>query len=691
MDELSGALTTVSVPPPLVPIFLRAQEYVARYFRDRVEDPQHSTISISGERYVLVRAASLSVEFFDLVLSLYRDHGPEQARSVANNLLFDLAHSIGRADARAFHARMGVTDPIERLSAGPVHFSFAGWAYVRILPESSPSPDENYCLLYDHPFAFESDAWVRRGRRSDFPVCIMNAGYSSGWCEESFGLPLVSAEVECIARGDPQCRFIMAPPGRIEGHLARYFERTKPSSTKHWWPGRATEVAVPEFFQRKRLEDELRESHAQLERRVRERTEELASANAALQAEIAERKRAEAERQKMEARMLQAQKLESLGLLAGGIAHDFNNLLVGVLGNVGIARGEVGPDSPSQETLRQIELAATRAADLTRQLLAYSGRGRFVLERIDLTRLVEEMAGLLSTALSRKAVVRLLLARGLPPVEADATQIRQIVMNLITNASDALGDGAGEIVVRTGRARAGRAQFPYSFLEDPSPGARQVFFQVKDTGCGMDRATRDRIFEPFFTTKSMGRGLGLAAALGIVRAHRGAIDVRSALGRGTTVRVVFPALAEGAVPAAPPGAALPADGGGEGGPALVLVVDDDVGARTVAARVLMQQGCHVLTAKDGEEAIGIFRKRGTDVDLVLLDLTMPGLGGAETRAEMRKIRPSVCVVLSSGYDEEDLSLRLANDPPAGFLHKPYRMEDLIARVQEALRTRPGSP
>ncbi len=276
-------------------------------------------------------------------------------------------------------------------------------------------------------------------------------------------------------------------------------------------------------------------------------------------------------------------------------------------------------------------------------------------------------------------------------MEADATQLRQVVMNLITNASDALGDGAGEIVVRTGVARAGRTQFSYSFLEDPSPGARQVFLQVKDSGCGMDRATRAQIFEPFFTTKSTGRGLGLSAALGIVRAHRGAIDVRSAPGRGTTIRIVLPSLAGGAVPAAPPVAALPADAGRAGGPALVLVVDDDAGARTVAARILARHGYRVLTAKNGEEAIGIYREREAEVDVVLLDLTMPGLGGVGTMAELRKIRPSVRVVLSSGYDEEDLSLRLAQDPPAGFLHKPYRMEDLVARVEEALRTGAGSP
>jgi PAS domain S-box-containing protein len=253
-------LTAACVPEPIQPLFLRAQQYVADYFADRVEDPRHSTISISGERYILVRAASMSVEFFDLVTSLYRDKGPVEARSVANNLLFDVAHAIGKADAKAFHQRMQVTDPIEKLSAGPIHFAYSGWAFVDIFPQSSPSPDENYFLIYDHPFSFEADSWIKQGRKVEFPVCIMNAGYSSGWCEESFGLPLVATEVACLARGDKACRFIMAPPHRIEGYVARYQE-----NTAAFGPARGAApvpAEIPEFFKRRRLEDALRRSES---------------------------------------------------------------------------------------------------------------------------------------------------------------------------------------------------------------------------------------------------------------------------------------------------------------------------------------------------------------------------------------------------------------------------------------------
>ncbi|MFN7941094.1 MAG: EAL domain-containing protein [Thermoanaerobaculia bacterium] len=286
-ERFRTRLSTVRVPSEIAPAFLQAQEYVARYFQDRVHRPDEATISIAGERYVLLRAASMSVEFVELVMSLYPERGPTEARSVANNLLFDLAHAIGKADAHRFHEKMGVSDPVARLSAGPIHFAFSGWASVDIHRESRPSPDENYLLIFDHPFSFESHAWLAKGRTSEVPVCIMSAGYSSGWCEESFGMPLVSAEIECVAAGGAHCRFIMAPPSRIEEYLARHVPGTRARRAS------APAVAVPEFFQRRRLEEELRQANERLEARVRERTAELSQSNQRLRHEIAERRLAE--------------------------------------------------------------------------------------------------------------------------------------------------------------------------------------------------------------------------------------------------------------------------------------------------------------------------------------------------------------------------------------------------------------
>jgi PAS domain S-box-containing protein len=225
MERKINVLNTVKVPSRFEPLFRKAQEYVGRYFKEKKEDPTKGTIEIFGERYILIRAASMSVDFFDTVRSLYKDQGEEEALNVARQLLFDIAHSIGKQDARNFHKKMNLKDPIEKLSAGPIHFSYTGWAFVDIFPESKPTPDENYYLIYDHPFSFESDAWEREGIRTDFPVCIMNAGYSSGWCEESFGIALVASEIMCKAKGDEACRFIMAHPSKIEGYIREYLKK----------------------------------------------------------------------------------------------------------------------------------------------------------------------------------------------------------------------------------------------------------------------------------------------------------------------------------------------------------------------------------------------------------------------------------------------------------------------------------
>ncbi len=304
-------LHTVHVPESLQSVFSKAQEYVARYFQDRTRDPSRGFIEISGERYILVRAASMSREFFDLVTSLYHDRGEKEARAVTLGFLFDIAHSIGKADARSFFSKMGVSDPIEKLSAGPVHFSYTGWAFVEILPESHPSPDGDYYLIYDHPFSFEAHTWLKGEKRTDFPVCAMNAGYSSGWCEESFGIPLVAAEIECRAKGDEHCRFIMAPPSRIKEHIARYGNQSESGT------GEFSGVDIPEFFQRKRLEDELRRHRDHLEDLVRERTESLSRTNERLQREITERRQAELALQKSET-MLRAifdQTFQFIGVL----------------------------------------------------------------------------------------------------------------------------------------------------------------------------------------------------------------------------------------------------------------------------------------------------------------------------------------------------------------------------------------
>ena len=391
-----------------------------------------------------------------------------------------------------------------------------------------------------------------------------------------------------------------------------------------------------------------------------------------------------AERRRTEEQMLQMQKLESLGVLAGGIAHDFNNLLAGILGNAGIAKSEVEDGDDPSESLANIETAARRAADLTRQMLAYSGRGAFVIQRIDLSALVAEMAHLLATAISKKAVLRLHTLDRLPPVEGDATQLRQVVMNLITNASDALGDGAGTITLTTGVTHATRADLASTYIDEALPEGEYVFLEVADTGCGMEDETQARIFDPFFTTKFTGRGLGLAATLGIVRGHRGAIAVESAPGHGTRMRLLLPVCAT--APAEDTIAAVPAPEPGVvswRGQGRILVVDDEELVRSLAARVLEASGFEVVGATDGLEALEVFERAPDSIRLVLLDWMMPRLSGAETLDALRERRSDLPVILSSGYAEQTVSGRL-DDRLTVFIQKPYRPQELLAKVKAAL-------
>ena len=395
----------------------------------------------------------------------------------------------------------------------------------------------------------------------------------------------------------------------------------------------------------------------------------------------------EEERRALERQMLHVQKLESLGVLAGGIAHDFNNLLVSVLGNAGLALAELDSASPARSRLTDIELAAQRAAELTRQMLAYAGRGRFVVQHLNLSEIVSELVTLLRTVVPRTAEIDVRLTDDLPDVEADASQLRQVVMNLVTNAADALAGAAGRIEITTGRMFATRDYLTQNCIgEDLAPG-EFVFAQIADTGCGMDGKTLARIFDPFFTTKVTGRGLGLAAVLGIVRGHRGAIAVESTPGLGTCFRLLLPAVvtvhSDRQIPGVAAKAALSSG--------TILVVDDDDGVRTVATLSLERSGFRVVAACDGEEGVEALRERGAEFDAVLLDMTMPRLSGGETCHVIRRMQPDLPIVLMSGYTEPDAVARFGAHDVAGFLQKPFSPATLVRMIQDAIQRRAVEP
>jgi PAS domain S-box-containing protein len=403
--------------------------------------------------------------------------------------------------------------------------------------------------------------------------------------------------------------------------------------------------------------------------------------------DITERIRAEEERRSLEAQVQHAQKLESLGVLAGGIAHDFNNLLTGVLGNAALAKREVPQGSGARECIDEIERASHRAAELCREMLAYAGRGKFETERLDLSSAVREITVLLESSISKRADLELDLASDLPAIEADGAQIRQVVMNLITNASEALDDKSGRVIVRT-RAETRDDSHPGHEGPQPTlPGGRYVRLEVTDDGCGMDEETRAKIFDPFFTTKFTGRGLGMAAALGIVRGHKGDIQVDSEPGGGTTVRVWLPVPDPEAARVEPRSPVAPEPTEARARDLTVLVVDDEPLVRSLARRVLERGGYGVLVAEDGHEAVQIYEERCQEIDVVLLDLTMPRMGGEEALRELQRIRGDVRVILSSGFSREEATTRYANMGLAGFLQKPYDGADL----KQAIRAAHDSP
>jgi two-component system CheB/CheR fusion protein len=387
------------------------------------------------------------------------------------------------------------------------------------------------------------------------------------------------------------------------------------------------------------------------------------------------------ERKKFERELQETQKLESLGLLAGGIAHDFNNLLTGILGNASLAYSELPEDDPLRIHLREILQAGERAAFLTRQMLAYAGKGRFVTETIDLGNLIREISALIRTSIPKSVELKLDLAPDLPPIEADPAQIQQVVMNLVINGAEAIGEHAtGKVEVRTSLRELNAREAAEFFGPEPSAPGAYVQVEVTDTGAGMDGATQARIFDPFFTTKFTGRGLGLAAVQGIIKGHHGAIRVHSTPGLGTSFLILLPARRRRAA-AVPKGRRMAYIAPGS----VVLAIDDEEAIRALAVSVLSRAGVKVLTAVDGKAGVEMFREHHGIISAVLLDFLMPVMGGEEVIALLDEIDPNVPVILSSGFDESEAARRFPGAKPARFLQKPYTTGRLLEAVAAALK------
>ena len=397
--------------------------------------------------------------------------------------------------------------------------------------------------------------------------------------------------------------------------------------------------------------------------------------------DVTEQKVASERQRALEKQILHTQKLESLGVLAGGIAHDFNNILTSILGNTDLAIMELPPASPVHSYMESVRSSSKRAADLSRQMLAYSGKGRFVIQHISMNDIIEEMAHLLDVSISKTVVLKYDLAKALPAVEADVTQMNQIIMNLIINASEAIGEKSGLISIRTGAIECREEYLRKAWHVEELPAGLYVYLEISDTGDGMDKETIGKVFDPFFTTKFTGRGLGMAAVQGIVRGHKGAIKVYSEVGKGSTFKLLLPASGEVAV------AVMENTDQNDAwvGKGVVLLADDEDTVRSTGKKMLEKLGYTVVPAADGLEAMEIFHKRADEFTLVILDLTMPHMGGEECFRELRQVKKDICIIVTSGYNEQDVVQRFLGKQLSGFIAKPFQVADMRRVIIEATK------
>jgi nitrogen-specific signal transduction histidine kinase/CheY-like chemotaxis protein len=396
--------------------------------------------------------------------------------------------------------------------------------------------------------------------------------------------------------------------------------------------------------------------------------------------ESATRSELAAEIKSLRARMLRADPFDSLGVFAGGVAHDLNNLLTPILGNSKLALLELPPHSRARVHIDAIQKAALRATTLTNQMLAYAGTQPLASKPLHLSAFLEEMEPLLEPTIESHTLLEFDLAPNLAPIQGDPALLSHILMNLFINASESLESERGRITLRTGEVDGSSVRpFPPS-LSIPHPATQYGYFEIEDTGHGIDKDTLDRIFDPFFTTRLTGRGLGLAAVLGVVQGHQGVIEVETKPGSGTRFRILFP-VCEAPAPrhASPEVEAL--DWRGQG---TVLIVDDDEGVRDFTAETLKRADLTVLCAADGYEGIKILREQGDQIRVILLDRTMPSLSGEQTFDQMRRIRPDAPIIIVSGYTKERIAGQFAGKGLSGVLQKPFMPEALINKVRNVL-------
>jgi Signal transduction histidine kinase len=626
----------VRVPEAMQPLFDAAQQTVQAYFSNLRMDPGTGTIEINDQRYILIRASALSNDFLATIQSLYADRGENEALTIGKHFLFDIAHAIGMNDAKNFHAKMNLTDPLSKLSAGPIHFAYSGWAYVDILPESNPTADENFYLIYRHPYSFEADSWKRAGKLSPIPVCIMNAGYSSGWCTASFGIPLTAVEVSCTARGDDHCLFIMSPPHKIQEHLDRFHAGTG----NHYNKKEAYDI--PSFFERKRVEEEMQKS-----------------------------------------RQLAEESAQSKSDFIANMSHELRTPLGAILGFTDLLKKtEISP--VQKDYIDAISNAGNSLLSIINDILDLSklDAGKFIIEQVpfSIPELIHSVQVMFSTKakeknLKFKATVDTAISY---QVLGDPMRLTQILINLIGNAIKFTEQGGVYV----------------SCLEENDQHDQvQIRFTIKDTGIGISKENIATIFERFtqaethITRKYGGTGLGLAITKQLVTLQGGELTVSSEEGKGSEFSFIIPYTKSNIKPS------VNKNGQKDLVKHLkfrnikrVLVVEDNLMNQKLTAIILQNNGFDTVIAENGRKAIELLQQQQQQpqqpgFDLVLMDIQMPVMDGYRTtqiiRDELHIATPIIAMTAHALAGEKAKCLQTGmND----YLSKPFSETELLLKM-----------
>jgi CheY-like chemotaxis protein/nitrogen-specific signal transduction histidine kinase/predicted hydrocarbon binding protein len=629
--EFATEQSTVKVFPEVAPLFEAAEKTVGAYFDQMQVDPSKASIEIAGQRYVLLRASSLSVDFIQVVQQLYADKGPEEAFDIGRNFLFDIAHVIGMEDAANFHETMDLTDPIAKLSAGPVHFAYSGWAFVELLSDSNPSPDEDFYLHYRHPYSFEAEAWINAGKSSEKPVCIMNSGYSSGWCEKSFGMELTAVEVSCRACGDEYCSFIMAPPHKIEEHLQKYSSNEKKRSY--------SEYSIPTFFNRKKVEEQI---------------------------QIAKEK-------------AESSDLAKSQFLAN-MSHEIRTPLNTIMGYADILTKEL-QDEELKEYIQNIQYSSQHLLSIINDILDLSKieAGQLMLHEgpCDLMLMMKKMedAGQSLLREGKKVELEWAIDENIHPIiQTDRIKLQQILFNLLSNAIKFTEFGS--------------IQWGCTFKGE------KLLFYMKDTGIGIPEEKAELIFEMFqqvdssVSRKFGGTGLGLTITKRLVELLEGEIWMESQVGKGSTFYFSLPyKIAKQDLKELRSKANFENSEHPTG--YRILLAEDNLMNQKMTAFILRKAGYEVLLADNGKEALTIYEEQANNIDLILMDIQMPIMDGfdavkaiREKELNMLSYIPIIALTAHAMKGDMEHCLEVGCN---AYLTKPIKATELHQKIQQLIK------